>query len=368
MPSSYIGDAFLDLQFQASSTGPGTPLFIDPYGGAVLAVTGTFVASIVPEATLDRQNWFSVEALNLATGGKTTSITSPGLYVVAAPGGVLLRARIDSYTSGSVTVSGRPVVVAEVLPSVGSGSGGTSAEVQIRDGDAAGEARVLSSAPSGSEAGLVVRNIPSGTQTVSGAVTADTELPAAAALADGAANPTTPTAGSATLIFNGSTWDRARGDTTNGLDVDVTRVQGNVTVVQSTAANLQATVTGTVTANQGGTWSVVDAGAAKTLKRAVVSLTATGTVIAAVSGRRLKVYQYALQSRNDSMTVRFRDGSAGGNLGLEWSLNAREGVSSGPVNPPAFLFGTTAGNALDAVVSGTGTVWVEVSYWDDDTS
>lgn len=58
----------------------------------------------------------------------------------------------------------------------------------------------------------------------------DTELPSAAALADGASNPTTPTVGSANLLYNGTSWDRARGDTTNGLDVDVTRVQGTVTV------------------------------------------------------------------------------------------------------------------------------------------
>ena len=60
--------------------------------------------------------------------------------------------------------------------------------------------------------------------TVDGTVTADTELPAAAALADGAANPTTPLIGAASLFYNGSTWDRMRGDTTNGLDVDVTRL------------------------------------------------------------------------------------------------------------------------------------------------
>lgn len=36
------------------------------------------------------------------------------------------------------------------------------------------------------------------------------------------------------------------GDNTNGLDVDVTRVSGNVTVVQATAGNLNATVAGTV--------------------------------------------------------------------------------------------------------------------------
>lgn len=69
---------------------------------------------------------------------------------------------------------------------------------------------------------------PTGTTTqpisIAATVTVDSELPAAAALADGAANPTTPLVGSAALLFNGTTWDRARGDTTNGLDTDVTRV------------------------------------------------------------------------------------------------------------------------------------------------
>lgn len=99
----------------------------------------------------------------------------------------------------------------------------------------------------------------SGTVSVSGTVTVDTELPAAAALADDEANPTVPRVGSMNMVFdgttwdrqreptadamavtglaaspmqffNGATWDRARGDTVNGLDVDVTRVQGTVTV------------------------------------------------------------------------------------------------------------------------------------------
>lgn len=59
----------------------------------------------------------------------------------------------------------------------------------------------------------------SGTVTVSGTV--DTELPAAAALADATANPTITSAGSLNLLFNGTTWDRMRGDTTNGLLVNV---------------------------------------------------------------------------------------------------------------------------------------------------
>lgn len=50
-------------------------------------------------------------------------------------------------------------------------------------------------------------------------------------------------------VYNGVGWDRVRGDTANGMDVDVTRVSGNVTVVQATGSNLNAVVSGTVTAN-----------------------------------------------------------------------------------------------------------------------
>lgn len=52
--------------------------------------------------------------------------------------------------------------------------------------------------------GLPVTVVGAGTGTV------DTELPAAAALADAAANPTTPTVGAGMLGYNGTTWDRVR--------------------------------------------------------------------------------------------------------------------------------------------------------------
>lgn len=104
--------------------------------------------------------------------------------------------------------------------------------------------------------------------TQSGSWTIDTELPAAILVADDLAHPTAPQviahlvgfsasgnnwdmlrtsgvdidgSGSHTqgvldvqghnYLFNGTSWDRLRGDITNGLDVDVTRVSGNVTVV-----------------------------------------------------------------------------------------------------------------------------------------
>lgn len=89
--------------------------------------------------------------------------------------------------------------------------------------DPAGLARVINTVPVGAEYGLVVR--PIGSIGISGPV--DTELPAAAALADNTANPTAPAVGSFQHVFDGSTWDRAPGDSAQGMDVDVTRSQGH---------------------------------------------------------------------------------------------------------------------------------------------
>lgn len=68
---------------------------------------------------------------------------------------------------------------------------------------------------------------------IQGTVTADTELPAAAALADGAANPTTPIVGAADLLFNGTTWDRRPGTQEGTLLASATRNATNDSAVQT---------------------------------------------------------------------------------------------------------------------------------------
>jgi len=83
-------------------------------------------------------------------------------------------------------------------------------------------------------------NIVSGSVSVSGTsavtqsgawnVTADTELLAPTTLADALANPTISGIANYLLGFNGTTWDRLRSSTANGLVVDVSRVQGTVAV------------------------------------------------------------------------------------------------------------------------------------------
>jgi hypothetical protein len=78
--------------------------------------------------------------------------------------------------------------------------------------------------------GTVTANAGSGTLAV------DSELPAAAALADNAANPTAPAVGAFNTIWDGVTWDRAPGNSTDGALVNL-------------GANNDVVVSGTVTAN-----------------------------------------------------------------------------------------------------------------------
>jgi hypothetical protein len=64
-------------------------------------------------------------------------------------------------------------------------------------------------------------------------VAADTELPAAAALADALANPTTPIAGAGELLFNGTTWDRKRNNLAGVLLASEARTTTQTTADQT---------------------------------------------------------------------------------------------------------------------------------------
>ncbi len=108
-------------------------------------------------------------------------------------------------------------------------------------------ADVVNTAPT-TQYGIVVRNIPSGTQTV------DSELPAAAALTDNTANPTVPGVGGFLMLWDGATWDRAAGNSADGQLVnlgannDVTVTSGSVTAdTELPAAAALADATGNPT-------------------------------------------------------------------------------------------------------------------------
>lgn len=52
-------------------------------------------------------------------------------------------------------------------------------------------------------------------------MTVDTELPAAAALTDNFSNPTAPGVGAFGMLWDGATWDRAPGNATDGMLVNL---------------------------------------------------------------------------------------------------------------------------------------------------
>jgi len=99
----------------------------------------------------------------------------------------------------SVSVTGTPTVSVSGTPTVNLAAG---TEVEVAGGEvtlAANGATVATANP------LPVTVVSGG-----GGGASDTELPTAAALADGTANPTTTTVGADNLVFNGTTWDRQR--------------------------------------------------------------------------------------------------------------------------------------------------------------
>ncbi len=126
-------------------------------------------------------------------------------------------------------------------------------------------------------------------------------------------------------------------------------------VVWDGALNLGDVTIGTVT----------DGGSGKTLKRAVINATGTGKLINAVTSKKIKVYSYKLLT-SAALTVNFRSGAS---TALEGpcSFAANGGITEN-VEPPNSLFETAAGESLDVVISGSGTLAGVIRYWDDDAA
>lgn len=134
-------------------------------------------------------------------------------------------------------------------------------------------------------------------------VTADTELPVAAALADGAANPTAPMIGAGNLMFNGTTWDRARGDTANGVDVDVTRLPATpagTNLIGQMAAGPQ-------------TGAIYSGTTALTPKFAPISCSSSGdnSLVAGVGSKKIRVHSIAVFGKGTAVGAYFRENTAG---------------------------------------------------------
>lgn len=171
------------LQSAAAANGNGTVFDVSGAGTAVLSVVsatsmsgGTTVNFEV--LSPDGTTWVPIKGYSVATGAQATTTTADGDFRFNVAGYRSLRARISAYSAGVTTIKGTATSIS---------------------GDSA----------------------PSTT------VVVDSELPAAAALADATANPTVPAVGTFGHSFGGTTWDRIR----SGLSAATSTLTGYINML-----------------------------------------------------------------------------------------------------------------------------------------
>jgi hypothetical protein len=199
------------------------PLRTDPTGTTAQPVSGTVTANAGTGTMATRET-----SDGTAYGPPSTSVTGT---ITALNGEVDLD--VTGYSAFAVILSGTWTATPSFQGTV-DGTTWTNLKVQPLNGGTAIAATVANGQWMGGCGGLkqvrVVATIfTSGTinitlRAVRAGVLDMPELPVAAALADTQSNLTTPSIGALNSLYNGSTWDRMRGDITNGLDVDVTRL------------------------------------------------------------------------------------------------------------------------------------------------
>jgi len=94
------------FQTAAVTTTNGTAMNVKGIPAVGLQVTGITTATITFEMTGDGTNWEAVRAINLGTGTGATTTTADGVFLIPMGGQYQFRARISSWTAGTITVSG----------------------------------------------------------------------------------------------------------------------------------------------------------------------------------------------------------------------------------------------------------------------
>jgi len=182
----------------------------------------------------------------------------------------------------------------------------------------------------------------SGSLTVDGTVTANqpastayrviisdgtSDVPLDAAHSDGEANTENHIdVGAKLLVYNGSTWDRQRGDATDGILVNL-GTNNDVTVTGTVTANAGSgtfAVSGTVTANAGtGTFVVGDGGSSLTVD-GTVAATQSGTwILGANSG--IDIGDVTINNASGASAVNIQDG--GNSITVDGTVTVTDGLN-----------------------------------------
>lgn len=94
-----------------SITAVDTSIVLDVESLATLAVDirGTFTATLQFEATVDGENWFSINLASITSFGQSSSVTTAGAWWGTVAAYQKVRVRCSAYTSGTISVVGRAI-------------------------------------------------------------------------------------------------------------------------------------------------------------------------------------------------------------------------------------------------------------------
>lgn len=153
-----------------------------------------------------------------------------------------------------------------------------------------------------------------------------------------------------TRIWTGAAWVEATGDESNGLDVDVTRVQGTVTVDGS---GVTQPVSGTVTANLSATDNAVldNIDTNTDYGQVTGGGTETGALRVTIANNSTGVV--SVDDNGGSLTV---DGSVAATQSGTWNVNNVSGTVSLPTGAATAANQSTANAALSAIQTAVETL------------
>jgi hypothetical protein len=192
---------------------------------------------------------------------------------------------------------------------------------------------------------------------ISGGYQVNTELPTAAALADGTANPTAPMIGAGMMVWNGATWDLVDGVNTgavraaiygNGSGAGDTAIRAISNAADGYAdSRNRLEIIAVHMQYNGASWD----------RQRTPAATAETTIWTPTSGKKFRLMGFILTCEAASLLT-FRDNTGG------TTIFETRGGTDVPISPPAMGNGilSAAANNVLTVTRGTsvalrGTVW-----------
>jgi hypothetical protein len=251
------------------------PAAVKAASTAAVATDPALVVAISPNnslsiATADVSATGALGALNAAVSVTHPGLMSIGMQLAAGTlvGTIIPEVSFDGGTTWNATYFNSPT--GNIVSSVVFGSANTATAETIVGVGGAGMTRVRVSAYTSGTANITVRASDINDPSLLSGGTAGSALPPIVQQVGGSVTTASPS-------YSNSTVNALSLNTAGGLRVDGSAVTqpvsgtvtanagtGNFTVVQATASNLNATVTGTVAATQSGTWTVQPGNTANT--------------------------------------------------------------------------------------------------------